>query len=185
MNPFFTEWQIIWQTLVFLAYILLLGWVRRSRPQSVTFDAHLSWPGVRFAAGMLIVICALGAAALYAGLLDYAPRFSAAFSAVVVIYIFAIIAPAEEILFRGIIQRWFTDRLGVWGGILVAGILFAAMHLPNGATGLAIGLWNWKLTAIAGLAGIGFGWTYARTKNIWYPIIIHAIVSSAYFLFLR
>src|SRR5882762_3618051 len=38
---------------------------------------------------------------------------------------------AEEVIFRGVLQRHFVSRLGVWRGIFLTGIVWAAFHFPG------------------------------------------------------
>ncbi|MCX6716128.1 MAG: CPBP family intramembrane metalloprotease [Candidatus Taylorbacteria bacterium] len=123
--------------------------------------------------------------AISSGIISYYPRFSSAFSAIIVAYIFIIVAPAEEILFRGIIQSTLIKKIGIFRGIILTSIIFGLAHLPNGALGINISLWNWKLALIAMIAGLILGWTYTRTKSIWNAAILHGILSSAYFIFLN
>jgi membrane protease YdiL (CAAX protease family) len=66
---------------------------------------------------------------------------------------------AEEIFFRGVLQRQI--------GLLFSSILFGLAHI-------------WKTTAIvygvyAAIIGMYFGGLYALTGNLWVPIIAHII----------
>ena len=185
MSTYFTHWQLFWQAVILIAYVTLLLAVRHYRPKQLRFDTTPDWRDLARTFGTLVVFAALGAAGLWSGVLSYAARFGPFLSSLVVIYIFCIVAPAEEIIFRGFIQGYLSKRAGIWPAIIITSVIFGLIHLPNGATGIALGLWNWKLAIMAGLAGIGFGWVYARTKSIWNVILLHAILSCAYFLFIH
>lgn len=56
----------------------------------------------------------------------------------------AVIAPAEEIFWRGMLQGVLMRRLGRWRGAALANAAYTGVHLPSG---------NLTLTAAAGTAG--------------------------------
>lgn len=83
-----------------------------------------------------------------------------------------LVAPTEELLFRGAIQGRLRIQFGPAAAIAGASLLFGSMHLANyGGNVLAI---------VAGallIAGVGsvFGMVYERTDNLVVPILVHAI----------
>jgi uncharacterized protein len=89
-----------------------------------------------------------------------------------------VIAPAEEYLFRGVIQGRLRNTFTPAGAILGASLLFGSMHLGN---------WVGSLGAIVGSAllitsiGVIMGVIYERTNNLVVPIIAHAVYN--FFLF--
>lgn len=185
MNGYFTPWQIFWEAVIVITYVMLLILVRHYRPRWLHFGTKPYRHDLLVTFGILAAFAIIGAGCFWDDLISFAPRFNPLVSSLVVVYIFAIVAPAEEIVFRGFIQGHLAKKLGDWPAILTTSALFGLMHLPNGATGTAIDLWNWKLAVLAAIAGIGFGWVYSHTKSLWNPILLHAIVSSAYFLFIH
>ncbi|MCG8584479.1 MAG: CPBP family intramembrane metalloprotease, partial [Pirellulales bacterium] len=70
----------------------------------------------------------------------------------------------EELLFRALLQSALIDWLGVWPGILVAGLLFGLAH-PLSRTYIVV----------AAAIGIYLGWLFAATSNLLVPIIAHAL----------
>ena len=72
-------------------------------------------------------------------------------------------AIAEELLFRGFIQRIFERNMGGPLAVVLAGILFSLSHFNP--------------PVIPGIAALGilYGYIYHRTGNLWYPIVAHAI----------
>lgn len=93
------------------------------------------------------------------------------------ILIAVIPAVGEELLFRGIIQRIFSNMTkNVHWGILITAFLFAALHMQF------FGL----LPRMA--MGMLFGYLLVWTKNLWVPILAHLInngmaVCMAYFIY--
>lgn len=82
-------------------------------------------------------------------------------------------APAEELLFRGIIQRRLTDRFRAPIGMLVAAGLFSLMHVlfatyvgRNGIPSLAV---------VTFVMGAVFGLVYDRTNNLVVPALGHGV----------
>lgn len=84
----------------------------------------------------------------------------------------ALVVPImEELFWRSFIQRWVQQpdflaldpaRTGL-KALLIASALFATAHL------------QWLAGLIAGLA---YGWLYIRTRNLWAPIIAHAVTNG-------
>lgn len=164
---------------------------------SVSLDAGL--------AGLVIVLCfcrrcrtpaqagealrraapvALGTAALVLGLAWAAgvvrpdvkwPAFAAAWLLKMLLWTCVL----EEGFFRGVVQ----ERLAAWAPIArrpalaalpvaVAAGLFGAAHGPGGA----------GYAALATLAGLGYGWAYARTRRLEAAIAAHFTLNAAHFV---
>ncbi len=83
-----------------------------------------------------------------------------------------LIAPAEELLFRGAIQGRLRERLGTFSAIALASILFGSLHLFNYAGDiLPIIMTTGLIVVIGGILGA----LYERTQNLAVPILVHAI----------
>lgn len=82
-----------------------------------------------------------------------------------------LVAPAEELLFRGAIQGLFRRAYGVLPGIALASLLFAAVHIPAlvGGNGLL------PVLGILFLSGAFLGFLYEYTENLVVPIVVHAL----------
>lgn len=79
-----------------------------------------------------------------------------------------LIGVLEEILLRGIVFRLVEEKLGTWISMLLSAFLFGFLHIWNpGATVLSS-------VAIALEAGILLAAAYVLTRNLWFPIFIHA-----------
>ncbi|WP_411966955.1 lysostaphin resistance A-like protein [Haloferax sp. YSSS75] len=74
----------------------------------------------------------------------------------------------EEVVNRGIVLPEIESRLGSWAAILVSSLFFAGYHtiLTANPTAIAIG--------VIFLAGLLMGAAYVYTRQLWFPIAIHA-----------
>jgi hypothetical protein len=85
----------------------------------------------------------------------------------------ALVVPVmEELFWRSFLQRWVQQpdfmtlnpaQIGI-KALFIASALFAVEHL------------QWLAGLVAGLA---YGWLYIRTRNLWSPIIAHAVTNGA------
>lgn len=84
----------------------------------------------------------------------------------------ALVVPVmEELFWRSFILRWLQQHAFMkvdprtlrWSPLLISSLLFASEHR----------LW------FAGiLAGLGYGWLYMRSGNLWVPVLSHAITNA-------
>jgi len=84
----------------------------------------------------------------------------------------ALVVPVmEELFWRSFLQRWVQQhdfmtldpaQIGL-KALFIASALFAVEHL------------QWLAGLVAGLA---YGWLYIRTRNLWTPIIAHAVTNG-------
>lgn len=87
-------------------------------------------------------------------------------------------APAEEFLFRNVIQKRFGEVFSDWGAIFAASVLFTLIHVPMyvpQATELSA-----TVTSLLILFGgsVIFGYTYVRSGNLLVPIVVHAAMNG-------
>jgi len=82
-----------------------------------------------------------------------------------------VVAPCEEVLFRGFIQRGLESSLGSRGGILLSSLLFGVFHLNP-----------WQFLP-AFLLGTILGYVFKkRGYRLWCPIALHASYNVALFV---
>lgn len=86
-----------------------------------------------------------------------------------------LVAPGEELLFRGIVQGTIRQSFGPVGAVGLAAAIFAGVHylaLTGGAGA--------RLTTIAilFLPSLVFGAAYERTGNLVVPVLIHGLYNS-------
>lgn len=94
-----------------------------------------------------------------------------------------VVGPAEEYLFRGVVQRYLGRSFSTRGAVGMAALLFTAIHLPNlvsnpAAAPVSIPLWF--------VLGLTFGWLYERTDRLLVPTATHGLYNVVVlgFLFL-
>jgi membrane protease YdiL (CAAX protease family) len=90
-----------------------------------------------------------------------------------------LVAPAEELLFRGVIQGRLRRAFGPAAAIVGATVLFAAIHASNypGSPVVAIV----AVLGVLAVAATVFGAAYERTGNLAVPIAIHALYNTVLF----
>jgi membrane protease YdiL (CAAX protease family) len=90
----------------------------------------------------------------------------------IALLLFLITGPAEELYWRGYLQKNLMVRFGQWQGWLGATIIYAAVHIWSG---------NFMLIGAAAVAGAFWGAMYWRLNNLAPVIISHSIWSMVVF----
>lgn len=81
---------------------------------------------------------------------------------------------AEELLFRGLLQRYLVSWLGAWLGIGLTTLLFAAVHIP----------FSPLFAVVAGVAGLGYGLIFHFSGRISLAVALHGAVNLLHLLLL-
>ncbi len=79
----------------------------------------------------------------------------------------------EEMVFRGVLQPGFERRLGPWGALAAASVLFGLVHAVS--TTYAV---------LAALMGAYLGFLWMHSKNLLTPIIVHGMYDLVVLLYL-
>ena len=116
-----------------------------------------------FLAGHAISTAVLGFAG---GQVSWIYTLRSAAPTAVVVLLLLVIAPAEEIFWRGFIQTRLSDRLGRWPGMLLAAAAYCLVHVWAS---------NAMLLAAAGICGLFWGWMMLRCRSLWPGIISHVV----------
>ncbi len=87
------------------------------------------------------------------------------------------VGPAEELVFRGVVQGLFRRAFGVVPGLVFASLLFGFGHYLAISSGSA---WTYILTASA--LGLVLGAVYEYTESIAVPALAHGLWNSGIFL---
>lgn len=92
-----------------------------------------------------------------------------------------VVGPAEELLFRGVIQRYLDGALSEAPAVVIASVLFALVHVPTMYLAtpdpLAVGV---TLVVLFGLS-ILLGYLYVWTDNLVVPILVHGFYDALLF----
>lgn len=92
-----------------------------------------------------------------------------------------VVGPAEELLFRGVVQRYLSESLPQFAAVALASVLFALVHLPTTLVAtpnlVAVGV---TLTILFGLSML-LGYLYVWTDNLLVPILVHGSYDALLF----
>lgn len=90
---------------------------------------------------------------------------------------FLLVGPAEELVFRGLIQGLLRRAYGMLPGIVLGGAVFSLFHLPAlGMTGAAL-----PTLLIIFCSGLLLGGLYEYTGTLLVPIVVHAAWNALVF----
>ena len=95
-----------------------------------------------------------------------------------VLTMFLVVGPAEEFLFRGVVQNRLRERLPAVPAVAIAGVLFATVHVIS-AVGdpAAVG----TLIVLLVPPGLVLGAVYEYTGNLVVPWLVHSTHNSVLF----
>lgn len=90
-----------------------------------------------------------------------------------------LVAPAEEFLFRGVVQGRLRQTFGAPVAVGIASLLFASIHLLNLVT---VGVGAVVMVAVIFVVGTVLGVAYERTDNLLVPVLIHGAYNTTLFV---
>lgn len=91
-------------------------------------------------------------------------------------FMFLVVGPAEELLFRGVVQNRIRERFSKIPGIVLASLLFASVHVTALASGDPVAI---SMTiSVLFVTSLGLGWIYEHTGNIVVPVLLHGFHNS-------
>jgi membrane protease YdiL (CAAX protease family) len=177
---FYIAWGIFWVKIAFSAATLagISLWIGSDRIQNLGIDL-ISLPIGLASAAALYLIFWIGES-LTTVLFPFAPHQIGAIYGkgegaplwIIILLLFFVTGPSEEIYWRGYLQRNLMIRLGGWQGWLLATILYAGVHLWS---------FNFMLIGAACVAGAFWGALYWRLGKLFPVIISHSLWSSVIF----
>ncbi|MDY7082583.1 MAG: type II CAAX endopeptidase family protein [Halobacteria archaeon] len=88
-----------------------------------------------------------------------------------------VVAPAEELFFRGVLQTYIGKVTSSRNAVLVAGGLFALVHVPN-YLALPSALAMVIMTTVIFVVGLGIGYAYESSDSLYVAIGVHAVYNS-------
>lgn len=84
-----------------------------------------------------------------------------------------IIPLQEELLFRGLLQRWLTPSIGALGAILLTSAVFSSLHY-----GAEQGFSNVMLLSVLFVFSLFLGLIYEKFGTLWAPAALHALFNG-------
>ncbi len=96
-----------------------------------------------------------------------------------VFFTLIIVAPAEEFVYRGIVQRRLEESFHPFVAIGIASMLFGIVHM-TAVQGTFTG--HVVYVVFIGLVSVVWGYYYYKSKNLWISIIIHALYNCILYL---
>jgi len=109
------------------------------------------------------------------GAVEGAPEVAAALAVLSVL----LVGPAEELLYRGIVQRTFGEAVGPVGAIVATSAVFAAIHFPAVSGSLEARL---AVLLVIFVSALGLGSLYEWTGNLAVPAVVHGVFNAAQFV---
>jgi membrane protease YdiL (CAAX protease family) len=96
-------------------------------------------------------------------------------SSLLVLALAAVVAAPllEELTFRGLLQRTFTARVGIWPAVVLQAALFGAFHFDQSA-----GLLNVPAIVSRAVVGIGFGLAVMRWRRLGVSMVAHTLSNT-------
>lgn len=149
-----------------LAGLGLLGWWLQQ-----TRHAHAHWPVVLLVSVLTLLLVPLTALAM--GVVGWQPKWPEKLALWLALNLGGAVL-AEELLFRGLLQRWLVQRLGALIGIGLTALLFGAAHWP----------FSPLFAAVAVLAGLGYGLVFHVSGRLWPAMALHLAVNLCHVLLL-
>ncbi|MDY6905716.1 MAG: type II CAAX endopeptidase family protein [Thermodesulfobacteriota bacterium] len=177
---FYLEWGVFWFKIA-PAALILAGLSFLLQPAHY-LRFSLNWRNILIglaSAALLYLIFWTGKAISTAILPFAADQVGAIYSKgegtpswMIVLLLFFVTGPCEEIYWRGFLQRQLMTRLGDGRGWLLATALYAGVHVSSG---------NFMLIGAAAVAGAFWGAMYWRFRDVSAIIISHSIWSTFIF----
>ncbi|MBX0322853.1 CPBP family intramembrane metalloprotease [Halomicroarcula sp. F13] len=121
------------------------------------------------AVGLSVLFASLGLApegSVFEGPIMADPRVALGLAALSIV----LVAPAEELLFRGAIQGRLRQSFGPTLAVVLSSLVFGSIHLLNFTGSVAGALAG---VAVVTVGGLVFGTIYERTGNLLVPIVTH------------
>lgn len=165
--PAFFDTTLYWLPLIYGPFIPAGYLVATSRPET-----DLSIGGLRaLLVAPIVLPLSAGLGVVEYALLAPAPLvsgWSVGNLLLIGAVMFGFVAVVEELLYRGIIQRAFADRVGRGPGIVVASVLFGFMHSGYGVP---------EEILLATAIGVCFGLVYEYTRSLVLVVLMHGTLN--------
>jgi len=169
-----TEWYLVAKVLLLTAVPAVLAWHTRS---------SISIPGAtrpwQWWSPIVVVF-------VWTWLSQAAPWIEKpSFDGVDVVFLIAVASltaltagVGEELFFRRWLQSRLESQFGRWGGIALASLAFALMHLGSDRQDSGAVVEVAAVIVVQGSFGVMVGYLWSKYRNLWVVIIAHLIVNG-------
>ncbi len=168
----------IWQAIIaagvmialgYLAYRLCVIYVEKRAPTELMMKGALGGFGMGALVGTAILLSVIAILAVL-GMFEVNGR-TLTLAVLIPAASAATAAFIEELVFRGVLFRFFEQWFGSWLALAATALLFGMGHASNANA-------TWLSTAaIALMAGVALGAAYMATRTLWVPIGMHFAVN--------
>lgn len=162
----------IYELVMIIVYAILIITTFYYNPTKIKWNTNINLRDLTITTMGIIMVIALGLLANNLGLISLKINFGVSESLTTIFLLLLIVAPAEEIIFRGFLGNYFLQHFGISISIVLTSIIFGLVHLPKGPI----------LALMSGIGGLFFAFIYFNTSSIINPIIAHTILGFLYFL---
>lgn len=170
--PIFTDDSLVFLGVIYVFLLMSTWMIVRSQNLSLD-DLGMTWDKAELIIPGMVIGLVLGVIQYILALesLTYDPTIRNYI--LVVLTTGLLVGFVEELIFRGLIQRWVSQVFNDWIAIIGVSILFGFMH----------SVWLAPLDIVfAGVVSVFLGWAYASSNNLWFITSIHAMINVGGFL---
>jgi membrane protease YdiL (CAAX protease family) len=115
------------------------------------------------------------------GFLHFHPKLDPAYVLNTIGQYCLVVSPNEELIFRGIVLNLLLKRFKSGTALLITTSLFATIYTHLTGNGVFP---NWTYVGFAFAAGLGYGQSYLKSRNLAVPILLHGCVDAIWRIFL-
>lgn len=170
--PIFTDDPLVFLGTIYLFLLMSTVTVVRSQDLGLT-DLGLTWTDAHLVIPGVVIGLLFGVVQYAMGLEHLAYEQTLRNYILLVLTAGILVGFVEEVIFRGLVQRWTVDLLGQWPAIVVVSALFGFMH----------SIWLAPMDIVfAGVVSVFLGWTYSTTNNMWFITSVHGMINVGAFL---
>jgi len=170
--PVFTDDSLVFLSVIYVFLLMSTWMIVRSQDLSLD-ELGVTWDKAGLIVPGMLIGLILGVIQYFLALesLTYEPTLRNYI--LVVLTTGLLIGFVEELIFRGLIQRWVSQVFNDWVAIIGVSILFGFMH----------SVWLAPLNIVfAGIVSVFLGWVYASSNNLLFISSVHAMINVGGFL---
>jgi len=165
----FESMAMIWLLLFYFCDYKKCAWLVPALPNFRTFANILPFYGA-----LAFVLIPIG---IRTGFLHFDPDFSRVLYVFLMYFIF--VATVEEIMWRGVVQKFFSQYFKSVTTIVITSVMFGLIHIHKGGT-----FPNYSYVLLATIAGTAYGYVFKK-YGLRESILLHTLVDTTWHSFFR